>query len=372
MRNTNIEWCDDSWNPMRGCSRVSQGCVNCYAEAISARFIHEGQPYEGLAKRTPAGPRWTNKVRFIPEQLLGPTRWTKPRRIFVNSMSDTFHEGFTDEEIDQVFAVMGLAYWHTFIVVTKRSDRMRRYLSDPTTPARLQVIVGRMLAERATGIAIPSSELLWPLKNVWLLVSVEDMKTANERLHDLMRTPAFVHGVSAEPLLELLTLEPWMKSWCPKCETHLPAIGKHYVGRKCGRCGTLASGLDWVVSGGEGSNHPTHTPRPWKPSWPASLQLQCERNGAAFFWKQNGDWCYFDANSPCLSRLSTGPVARVDGETYRGEHLYHWGEGNMSVRIGKKKAGRLLYGVEWMDYPKIPLEPRTEEERAAVAEAIGQ
>src|SRR3990167_8098022 len=128
---SSIEWTDATWNPIRGCSRVSEGCRNCYAERMAARFSDRGMPHHGLAVRHPISssirgnvtePRWTGEVRFIEEHLEDPIYWKKPRRIFVNSMSDLFHEKVKDEWIDRIFAVMALAPQHTFQVLTKRTS----------------------------------------------------------------------------------------------------------------------------------------------------------------------------------------------------------------------------------------------------------
>lgn len=131
---TKIEWTDSTWNPLRGCSRVSPGCGGpghqggCYAERIAARFSDVGQPFHGLAERTIHGGRWTGKVAVAPDHIfLAPLRWKKPRRIFVNSMSDLFHEAVPDETIDRVFAVMALTPQHTYQVLTKRAERMRAW-----------------------------------------------------------------------------------------------------------------------------------------------------------------------------------------------------------------------------------------------------
>ncbi len=124
-----IEWTDATWNPIRGCSRVSEGCRNCYAERVAARFSGEGQPYQGLAVMTESGPRWTGEVRLIEEHLEDPLRWKKPRRIFVNSMSDLFHEKVKYEWIERIYEIMRAAHWHTFQVLTKRAERMRDFFS---------------------------------------------------------------------------------------------------------------------------------------------------------------------------------------------------------------------------------------------------
>lgn len=167
---TKIEWADATWGPIRGCSRVSAGCVHCYAETMAARFSGPGQPYDGLIRDR----KWSGVVRLIPERLEDPIRWQKPRRIFVNSMSDLFHEELTDATIDRVFDVMERAPRHTFQVLTKRPHRSlsytaRRYVRGPA--------------------------------HVWIGTSIEDQKACGERLESIRDTAAGVRFVSAEPLL---------------------------------------------------------------------------------------------------------------------------------------------------------------------------
>lgn len=224
-----IEWTDVVWNPVRGCTRVSEGCRNCYAERQASRFSGPGQPYEGLARRSPA--RWTGEVRFVDEVLRRPLSWRKPRRVFVNSMSDLFHDKVTDAQIRSVFEVMAAAPQHAFQVLTKRPQRMVSWLHglDGTISS-----------------------------NVWLGVSVEDQQTADERVPLLKRAPCAVRWVSAEPLLGPVVL--------PDCE------------------------LDWVVVGGESGNDA----RPMRPEWATSLRDQCAAQGTAFFFKQWGEWGWPD------------------------------------------------------------------------------
>lgn len=127
QRNGGIAWTDETWNAVRGCSVVSSACKFCYAARQAARFSGKGQPYEGLARMTDAGPRWTGEVRLVPEHLADPVRWKRPRRIFVNSMSDLFHEKLDDLDIARVFGAMALAQHHTFQILTKRPERMLRW-----------------------------------------------------------------------------------------------------------------------------------------------------------------------------------------------------------------------------------------------------
>jgi len=198
MGKTKIEWTrsDDgtlgrTWNPIRGCSVVSEGCRNCYAMNFATRFAKEGEPYEGLAYRNSSGAHWTGKVEFIEKHLTDALRWRKPARVFVNSMSDLFHESIPDEWIDKIFAVMAYAPQHVFQVLTKRPERMLSYLSCRE---------GRRVVIDGLG-AIWTHTVSWPLPNVHLGVSAEDQKTANERIPLLRETPAAVRWVSAEPLI---------------------------------------------------------------------------------------------------------------------------------------------------------------------------
>ena len=168
---SSIEWTESTWNPVRGCTRVSEGCRFCYAERIAARFSGEGLAYEGFAKNTKTGPQCTQEVLPVPTLLNEPLKWKKPRHIFVNSMSDLFHEKIELGYIQKVFAVMKKAYWHKFQVLTKRSARLLEYSS-----------------------ALPWSE------NVWMGVSVEDSRVLG-RIDDLRQTKAHIKFLSLEPLI---------------------------------------------------------------------------------------------------------------------------------------------------------------------------
>lgn len=166
-----IEWTEATWNPVRGCSRISEGCRFCYAERLAGRFSGPGMPYDGFVRITNHGARWTNKVELVEDALELPLRWRRPRRIFVNSMSDLFHERLGHEDILRVFDVMRRASWHQFQILTKRSDRLREF----------------------------SKELPWP-PHVWMGVSVESAEHTG-RIEDLRRTKAAVKFLSLEPLL---------------------------------------------------------------------------------------------------------------------------------------------------------------------------
>ena len=168
---TKIEWTGTTWNPIRGCSVCSPGCVHCYAARMAARFSGPGRPFEGVAEMTPRGPRWTGEVICLEDALFEPLRWKEPRMIFVNSMSDLFHEHVPFDFVSRVFDVMAGADWHTFQVLTKRSRRLREL----------------------------SRHLPWP-KNLWMGVSVESTEYLT-RIDDLRATSAKIKFLSLEPLL---------------------------------------------------------------------------------------------------------------------------------------------------------------------------
>jgi protein gp37 len=215
---TKIEWTDHTWNPIRGCTKVSPGCAHCYAETFAERFRGvPGHPYErGF------------DLRLVPSKLAEPLRWPTPRMVFVNSMSDLFHRGISDDYIEAVGRVMELASWHTFQVLTKRSERMRDLLG------------GRL------GFAAS-------LPHIWWGVSVEDRAHGLPRVDHLRSAPAGLRMLSVEPLLEDL--------------------------------GVLdLTGIGWVIAGGESGPGA----RPMERGWVASIRDQCQASGVPFFFKQWG------------------------------------------------------------------------------------
>ncbi len=268
---TEISWTDETWNPTTGCSRVSEGCRNCYAAKLAPRLASMGQKgYTTLP--------WTKKnapenVMLHPDRLEKPLRWKKPRRIFVNSMSDLFHEQVPFEFVDEVFAVMALAFRHTFQILTKRPERMAEYAAGKhhgtTARQRVELAMDALLLRRA-GLGTFLGE--WPLPNVWLGSSVEDQRAADERIPHLLRTPAAVRFLSCEPLLGPVNL------------TNVPlATGVAMV--PMGNCliRPLAGGhIGWVIAGGESG--PGH--RTMQLDWARSLRDQCLSAGVPFFGKQ--------------------------------------------------------------------------------------
>jgi len=213
-----IEWTDATWNPVRGCTKVSPGCKHCYAEAFAERFRGvPGHPYEqGF------------DLRIVPEKLAEPLKWMTPKMIFVNSMSDLFQKGIPDEYIEAVAKVMVKADWHTYQVLTKRSERMSSLLNE-----RL-----RFAAEAS---------------HIWWGVSVEDKKYGLPRITDLQKSPAKVRFLSIEPLLE--------------------GLGAMNL-----------TGIHWAIVGGESG----HGARPLKREWVTSIRDQCTESNVPFFFKQWG------------------------------------------------------------------------------------
>jgi protein gp37 len=267
MGDTKIEWTERTWNPIRGCSIVSPGCTNCYAMKQAHRFSGEGQAYEGLTKLTKGGPVWTGAVKMAPDHLKDPLRWRRPSRIFVNSMSDLFHEALPDEFIDMVFAVMAGAHDHTFQVLTKRPERMRAYLQQVSAEKDMQRWISAAEEMNLPGDVIGwiEREADWPLPNVWLGVSVEDQARADERIPLLLETPAAVRWLSCEPLLGPVSFEG---RWVPY---EISAIHENWLKR-----------LGWIVVGGESGPGA----RPMDLDWARSLRAQCAAIGVPFFMKQ--------------------------------------------------------------------------------------
>ena len=239
-----IEWTDTTWNPVRGCSKISPGCKNCYAAVFAERWrgIHE-HPYE-----------FGFDLRLVPEKLLDPLTWTRPRKVFVNSMSDLFQDGVPDEFVLDSFRAMQAADWHIYQVLTKRSKRMKELVR-----SRLPSLVN--------------------LKHIWLGVSVEDRRHGVPRIEHLRTTPAAIRFLSIEPLLE--------------------DLGQIDL-----------AGIHWVIVGGESGNGA----RPMKQSWVNSILRQCREKGVPFFFKQ-------------------------------------WGG------VQKKKAGRVLNGKTYDEYPIVDPAP---------------
>lgn len=262
--NTAIEWADATWNPITGCSVVSPGCTNCYAMRLAGGRLRHHPTRAGLTVPTKAGPVWNGEVRFNEAVLSQPLRWRRPRRVFVCAHGDLFHEAMPDEWIDAVFSVMARAPQHVFLVLTKRPARMLAYR---TSDAH---ITNAPIGPR-------NSKHCWP--HVWLGVSVEDQRSADERIPTLLSTPAARRWISAEPLLGPVDLR-YLQPGEPATEIDALA-GTHGVLRPHrGRCASL----DWVVVGGESGPRA----RQCDVQWIRDIVRTCAATGTPCFVKQLG------------------------------------------------------------------------------------
>jgi protein gp37 len=361
---TKIEWTDATWNPVTGCSLVSKGCRYCYAAALAASRLKNHPSRKGLAKRNAAGvAQFTGEVRFNEKWIDQPLRWRKPRRIFVCAHADLFHENVPDEWIDKVFAVMALCPQHTFQVLTKRPERMLAYL---TTDRREYLIAA------AQAVVPGPTPGIWPhlpLPNVWLGVSIEDQPTADTRIPYLLKTPAAVRFVSAEPLLgpvDLRSLEGgtlWIggNRGCGGKHHHIgrhgdvihgvkhdcdPRFPHHHHDELCG------PGLDWVIVGGESGDHA----RAMDPQWARALRDQCSAAGVPFLFKQWGVWLPRSHAAHLGNEINDqlfGEFHEPDGE-WIDCCLCSEGAADMPMfRVGKAAAGRVLDGVTHDGFPEV-------------------
>lgn len=250
MADTNIEWASKVWNPTTGCNKVSSGCKNCYAEKMHKR----------LQKMSPAKYNRPFLDGAFPHEasLFAPMKWKKPTTIFVNSMSDLFHENIPVDYIARVYAVMFLTPQHTYQVLTKRPDRR----VDVFRSQKFQELLWRYMRFYNPD---PKKEIefTFPFDNIWEGTSIEDQATANERYHWLMATPAAVRWISMEPMLSAIDLQICVNMhWCVDI--------------------TKSQGLDWLVLGGESG--PKR--RRFDPEWARAIRDYCRASGIPFFMKQ--------------------------------------------------------------------------------------
>ncbi len=378
---TGIEWTDATWNPTVGCSIISPGCTNCYAMKLAGRLEAMGSPiYRGHATKTKAGFVWNGKVSESNwGQVILPLSWKKPRRVFVNSMSDLFHDDMPEETIDRVFAVMALCPQHTFQVLTKRAKRMRDYvhgLSGRHTPdgnmslSPRVVLAAVAMRERMVGDdgkrVLESTLGAWPLPNVWLGVSVEDQARADERIPLLLETPAAYRFLSCEPLLGPVDLVkaraiaprdlPMLVAGSPLCDDpYCHRGGPHYPREFNCRWGLQPKGLpgiDWVICGGESGTDA----RPMHPDWARSLRDQCQAAGVPFFFKQWGNCLPFEWDGDAGPGRS-GPAWEMDtafcniDQDKLGSATRVVAHGREFARFSHKKTGAVLDGREWREFP---------------------
>ncbi|MGD9883955.1 MAG: DUF5131 family protein [Reyranella sp.] len=288
---TNIEWTNETWNPTTGCDRISPGCANCYALTLAKRLKAMGQARYQKDGGRASGPGFG--LTLHEDALTKPLHWKTPRRVFVNSMSDLFHEDVPFSFVDRVFAVMLATHQHTYQVLTKRPERMREYMTK-SLPGSRWLDIARYHGWYKSPI---EAFMARPLPNVWLGVTVENQHFADERIPLLLDTPAAVRFISAEPLLGAVEIGRWLPGYvgctcvcgCQVststpglCTTCMVRMGR---GHDCGTNFDEPDGrLDWVIVGGESG--PRH--RPFDPDWARSIVAQCADAGVACFVKQLG------------------------------------------------------------------------------------
>jgi protein gp37 len=364
MNKTKIEWADATWNPITGCTKISPGCANCYAEKMSKR----------LAGRCGYPADEPFKVTIHPDKIDEPLKWKKPRRVFVCSMSDLFHKDVPMSIITYVLRMARSREGHTFMILTKR-------------PARMKEAIREMV-----------SWGMWPVPNIWLGVTAENQEQADKRIPILLDTPAAVRFVSVEPMLGPVDLRPWLKPYyhggipglkigdtlLPPNVTGKPTLLKYaqeiapdgpqrddrvylttdkesasifaycypkgdvyraiptlpleddpdclepelsYQTPKAVVVQDKTPLLDWVICGGESGPGA----RPMHPDWARALRDQCQGAGVPFFFKQWGEW-YPDKKG----------LYKAPGMIFSDTYVH---------KIGKKAAGRLLDGREWSEFP---------------------
>lgn len=346
---TGIEWCHATINAISGCAPCSPGCTNCYAMRAGA-FGRPNHPVNGLTRESKGGHVWTGAVRFNEGWLRKPLAWKKPRRIFWNAHGDPFFEAVPTEWVDQEVAIAALTPQHRHILLSKRSARMRAYFSDPWTPERVLAT--------ARHLAFLPERFEWPLPNLWLGVSVEDQARADERVPDLLHTPAEVRLLSCEPLLDELNLACVVDVSAPVgCRRVFDALGGSIIDPRAGRVFGCQR-LDWVIVGGESG------PRPMDPAWARFLRDQCDANNIPFLFKQWGDWAPYSAiggigwknRTPTYDGYS-GPTRGAVLMPKLGYTSHEWearfGECEPVFKFGKARAGRLLDGKLHDAYPEL-------------------
>jgi|WetSurMetagenome_2_1015567.scaffolds.fasta_scaffold00191_55 protein gp37 len=336
---TKIEWTDNTWNPIIGCSKLSDGCKNCYAVTMANRLSHNPSTpqYTGLTR---SATTWSGETRLVESELTKPLKWQRGRRIFVCSMSDLFHDATPDEWIDRVFAVAALCPQHTFQILSKRPKRMLEYFTKPHRPGQFLTVLdgGEIIDTPSASVrahsamcdllpTVPADALnravrliderdgegdgfirRWPLPNVWLGATVENQEAANERIPLLLKTPAAKRFISVEPMLGPVDLngidvdgdhvmdalksiswcESWERDWSPEA-TGVPfeEAREYYIDEggvwpptdERGAC------LDWVIVGAETGPKK----RLMDPAWALDLRDQCASAGVPFFFKKDSD-----------------------------------------------------------------------------------
>lgn len=338
-----IEWTETTWNPWQGCHKVSPGCKNCYMFRDKKRYGQEPNTV----------------VRSHDKTFYAPLKWQEPRQIFTCSWSDFFIEE-ADAWRDEAFAIMSLTPQHTYQVLTKRPQRMLEYLDDCNWEPRIYDAVAQLARKMGwkkwpdDGRFIMRTEPLEFLPNVWLGVSVEDQKTADERIPLLLKTPAALRWLSMEPLLGPVDLSNVRYRNPDFDESDL--ITMDVLRGIVEMHDTMSSSavddcdaIDWIVTGGESGpeSRPTH------PDWYRSIRDQCGKAEVPFFFKQWGEWYGGPSRNGDSGPFRICRGGRVEGTDYptHPEYFFMFGADTVVQKVGKKKAGRLLDGREWNETP---------------------
>jgi protein gp37 len=354
-KKSKIEYADRTWDVVAGCTKVSPGCQNCYALRYVPEFAKTNEQFVGLSDNG----EWTGIVRPQEDKLLEPLKWKKPCTIFVCSMADLFHELVPFDFIDRVFAVMALCPQHTFLILTKRPERMAEYVSGVNTGERyhdLNVCAQHLTNSPGYGAILPTQRDgmvngQWPLSNVWLGTTVENQAMADLRVPALLACPAVLRFLSCEPLLGQVDLTSLPNAYSlGEGQRWLNALGAHgsaYVYEQGDTCNV--SGIHLIIAGGESGPGA----RPVHPEWVMLLRNHCECAGVPFNFKQWGEW--LPVATPRLDYK--GP--RVIMDTNGNQREASWGDVMLSSgsewafeRVGKKNSGCFLYGVEYKEWPK--------------------
>lgn len=290
---TKIEWTGATWNPITGCTMVSTGCENCYAMTLAGTRLRDHPSRAGLTRELPSGRHvWTGEMRLNKDWIDQPVRWKKPKTIFVCAHGDLFHGYVPDEWVALIFAVIHRCPQHTFQVLTKRPERMQMLLESRQFWRLVRAWGKGNLRMCATDASLDDSAIVLP--NMWLGTSVEDQRTANERIPHLLATPAAIRWISAEPLLGPIDLTHiggdgfgWRRLDCLNGLRYVRANG---LEDGCEWETEKAQGLDWVVVGGESGPDA----RPFNLDWARAIIRQCEDTHIPVFVKQIGSNPWWD------------------------------------------------------------------------------
>ena len=361
---TKIEWAEEVWNPVTGCTKVSPGCQNCYAERMSTRLAgRHGYPADEPFV-----------VTLHPDKVGKPLKWITSRKVFVCSMGDLFHYDVKDDWILAVFVAMGLTYRntgemkeispghkvaihepkHTFMILTKRPERMKNFILrllskevDEEWDKKAHIIATNLAAN--DGSPLPGNAIFtfggWVndgMPGLWLGVTCENQEQSDKRIPVLLQIPTAVRFVSVEPMLGPVDLTPWFP-W----DSHRKGISGYMPNPD------YKQGLHWVVCGGESGPGA----RPMHPDWARGLRDQCVAAGVPYFFKQHGEW---QQVGECMNSVDDAKFYKKANDKSNFQILnreggcgFHGLDSIYMKRVGKKKAGRILDGRTWDEFPGV-------------------